>query len=781
MKRILPAFFGLIILLPWLECPAAAETVEYHLTIAEKGVNFSGRPRTALAVNGTIPAPTLTFHEGDSARIHVTNAMREEASIHWHGMLIPNRMDGVPFITFPPIKPGETFDYVFPIRQHGTYWYHSHTMLHEQRGVYGALRILPRRGGASGDLDRTVVLSEWTDESPHEVLRWLKRGSEWPALQRGTSQTMLGALRAGKFGDYWKRELLRMPPMDLSDVAYDRFLANGEPEHAIAARPGQSVRVRIVDGAASSFFHLEFAGGPMTIVAADGQDVQPLKKERFLIGVAETYDVLVRPPGPGAYELRATAHDGSAWASIWIGSGERHPAPAVPHANLYNAMGQLKPSTIFALTPGGVMGMPDGAVKAGKFDHPGPMGGMMSMSEMMGMDDEMPGMKMDHGKPMSGHMKMSATQAMDGMRHEAPLPPDAHNGRKHTWDFSPLGPDVSSRQPLVMDGMGERPNAPYKELRAAKNTALSPHRPLREIRLTLDGDMQRYVWAINGQPIYSGDDIRIRKGETVRFIMINRTMMHHPMHLHGHFFRVINGQGDRSPLKHTVDVPPMETTVIEFAAEEVGDWFFHCHFLYHLESGMARLVHYEGFEPYPDTAAVRHRLYRDPFYFWGTADVLSTKTQGYLEFSNALNIFNLEWEAGWAHVSGTEVETTLLYERYFNRFFRLIAGVDTRGTITTSPLHYEDESERGVFGFMYRLPLNIDFDAWVDTDGGARFRIAKDIALTPRLSLGGEVRYDTHDDWEERVHLDYMLSREVSVLGQWHSDYGWGVGMRVRF
>ncbi len=765
---------------------AGAATVEYHLTITEKMVNFTGKSRPAIAVNGTIPAPTLTFHEGDLARIHVTNAMKQDASIHWHGMLIPNRMDGVPYVTYPPIKPGETFDYVFPIRQHGTYWYHSHTGLQEQQGVYGALRILPRSGGVSGDLDRTVVLSDWTDENPKEVLRWLKRGSEWPALQRGTSQTVLGALRAGKEGDYWKRELLRMPPMDLSDVAYDRFLADGEPEHHIAAKPNETVRVRIVDGSSSTFFHLQFASGPLTIVSADGQDVVPLKKDRFLIAVAETYDVLVRPPGPGAYELRATAHDGSAWTSIWIGSGERHPAPSVPHANLYNAMGKLKLENIFALTPGGTMGMPDREVDAGKFDKPGVMGGTMTMQEMMGMKPgqmKMGGkMKMNHDMSMKGKMQMD-DMAMDHseITGEAEPPANPHNGKRHTWDFAPLGPDVSSRQPLVMDGMGPRPGSPYKDLRSVKRTAFSPDRPLHEIRLTLEGDMERYVWSINNKPIYASDSIKIRKGETVRFIMINRSMMHHPMHLHGHFFRVINGQGDYSPLKHTVDVPPMQTTVIEFAAEEVGDWFFHCHLLYHLDSGMARVVHYEGFEPYPDTAAVRYKLYQDPFYFWGTADVLSNMTQGYVQLSNALNIFNLEWEAGWHDVPDTEVENTILYERYFNRFFRLLAGADLNGTIKTDPFGYTSDSNRGVFGLMYKLPLNFDSMIWVDTDGGARFRIAKDIPLTPRLILGGEVRYDTHELWEERVHLDYMLSKNVSILGQWHSTYGWGVGLRVRF
>jgi hypothetical protein len=495
-----------------------AATVEYHLTIAEKVVNFTGKPRQALTVNGSIPAPTLTFREGDLARIHVTNSTNVDSSIHWHGLLLPNRMDGVPFVTFPPIRPGETFHYEFRIRQHGTYWYHSHTALQEQKGLYGAFVILPRRGGVSGDRDKAVVLSDWTDEDPHEVLRWLKRGSEWPALQRGTSQSMFGAMRVGKLGDFWKRELLRMPPMDLSDIAYDRFLANGEPEHRIAAKPRESVRVRIVDGSASTFFYLQFAGGPMTIVSADGQEVRPVKKDRVLIGVAETYDLLVRPPGPGAYELRATAHDGLAWTSIWIGEGERHPAPEVPRANLYNSMGRMKPSNIFALTPGGTMGMSDREVEAGKFDHPGVMGGMMTMEEMMG------DMKMDHG----------------GMTMDHGATASPHFGKKHQWDFTPFGPDISSRKPLVMDGMGPRPGPPYEALRAVKNTALPAGNPVREVRFTLDGDMERYVWSLNNKPLFASDSIKIERGENVRFIMINRTMMHHPMHLHGHFLALLN-------------------------------------------------------------------------------------------------------------------------------------------------------------------------------------------------------------------------------------------------
>jgi hypothetical protein len=196
---------------------------------------------------------------------------------------------------------------------------------------------------------------------------------------------------------------------------------------------------------------------------------------------------------------------------------------------------------------------------------------------------------------------------------------------------------------------------------------------------------------------------------------------------------------------------------------------------------MARVVHYEGFSPYPDTAAIRDKLTRDSFYFWGEADILSNMTQGHLDLANTRNIFELEWEVGWDNVPDTAWETTILSARYFNCFFRLIAGMNTEGTLTTGPLDFYIESNRGVIGFIYKLPLNIDTTAWADTDGGARIKAAKSIPLTPRLHLGGEVEYDTHDDWEGRVHLDYMMSRSASVIGQWHSEYGWGAGLRWRF
>ncbi len=378
-----------IILILFASLPARAATVEYQLTIAREEVQLTGKPVRAMTINGVIPGPTLRFQEGDIARIHVHNRMNVDTSVHWHGILVPPDMDGVPYISFPPIQPGATFTYEFPIRQSGTYWYHSHTNLQEQSGVYGPIVIEPRSKGPRADRDHVVLFSDWTDEDPHQVNRTLKRGSEWYAIQKGSGQSILGAARLGLLGDYFRRELQRMPAMDLADVAYDRFLANGRPETFLSAKPGETVRLRVIDGSATTYFHLEFAGGPMTIIAADGQDVEPVHQNRFLIGVAEVYDLLVKVPTSGAYEFRATAHDGSGYASVWIGDGDRHPAPAVPKPNLYHTMGDISLKQIFALTPSGTMGMPDNRVQAGHFDRPGMMGmGSMAGGAGAGMESQ---------------------------------------------------------------------------------------------------------------------------------------------------------------------------------------------------------------------------------------------------------------------------------------------------------------------------------------------------------------------------------------------------------
>ena len=767
-----------------------AEIVEYELTIRQQEINITGKPAQGMTINGGIPGPTLRFKEGDIARIHVNNKMNVETSIHWHGILVPPDMDGVPYISFPPIAASTTFTYEFPIRQSGTYWYHSHTGMQEQSGVYGSIVIEPRHKHHHTDRDYVILVSDWTDENPHAVLRTLKRGSEWYSLQKGSGQSIFGAARLGMLSDYFKRELQRMPPMDIADVAYDRFLANGKPESSLFALPGETLRLRIIDGSATTYFYLEFAGGPMQIISADGQDVEPVEEKRFLIGVAETYDVLVHLPATGSFEFRATAHDGSGYTSVWIGSGKQHPAPDVPKPNLYHSMGHISLKNIFAPTPAGAMDMSDSKVNAGMFDKPGMMD-MGPMNDMKNMDHGLETSKMkmkgmnhqsasDH-KPHHTDMQMTHPDAtkkgMDHESHDMKMPtPDVRFGKKFGADFGFLAADASSSKNVAIDGMDpRRPWAPYAKLRAVKSTAFAKDKPTRNIRLTLDGDMERYVWFLNNKPLSESDYIQIHEGEIARFIMINRTMMHHPMHLHGHFFRVINGQEDHAPLKHTVDVAPMSTTVIEFDANEVGDWFFHCHLLYHMESGMARMVHYEGFTPAPEVSAIRPKLYKDFWYFWGQADILSNMTEGFLMFSNTRNILSADWKVGWQDVDETEWEGIFTWRRYFNSFLSIFAGADLMGE--------EDELDktRGVIGLNYLLPLNIESRAWIDSDAGARINLDKEFELTPRFKLVGEAEYDTHKLWEGSVGLNYTVHRNASLMVRWHSEYNWGIGAQIRF
>lgn len=784
----LPFLIAVALLMPVAK--ASAATVEYDLTIARQEVNFTGDPVQAMTLNGQLPGPTLRFTEGDHAVIRVHNQMDMETSVHWHGILLPNNMDGVPFVTYPPIAPGQTFTYEFDLRQSGTYWYHSHTLFQEQRGLFGSLVIAPK---AEGEFDRmrdqVVMLSDWTDEDASSVLHTLKRGSEWYSIRKGSGQSILGAARLGMLGAYFSRELQRMPPMDLSDVYYDRFLLNGAPQQSLAAKPGERIRLRVIVGSASTFFYLQFSGGPMQVIAADGLPVQPFDEQRLLIAVAETYDVIVTVPAEGSYEFRATAHDGSGQASLWVGSGPRHAAPDIPFPNLYVNMGRLSPKRVLALTPGGSMGMPDSDVRAGKFDQPG-MNGMGGMKDMdhgaMAQDaGEMnhsamaPTPAMEHaghdmGSMAQEGMPINAADAIGRVRpgmipHEKLLTP------RGTW-LGLLAEDVSSKASLAVDGMSsERPGPPYDKLRALQPTAFDAQRPAREIRLTLDGDMERYVWFLNNKPLSETDHIEIKQGEVVRFIMINRTMMNHPMHLHGHFFRVLNAQGEYSPLKHTVDVAPMTTTVIEFAAEEFGDWFFHCHLLYHMMSGMARVVHYEDYTPDPATAAVRPRLYHDKFELFGHVDGLSQMAQGVLFYANTRHVFSAEWQAGWQQVDGMAWEATPAYDYYLNRFATIFAGVNLDGTDN------QIENHEGVFGLRYLLPLNISSRVWVDTAGEFQFAVGKHLEFTPRLAVFSEAEYDTRDRWEIRAGTSYMLDKHISLIGQWHSEFGWGGGLRMEF
>lgn len=789
---------------------ARAETVEYDLTIDRETVNITGKDRPAITINGGIPGPVLEFTEGDNAVMRVHNRLDVPTSIHWHGLLIDPAMDGVPFVSFPPIEAHSTFEYRFHLRQSGTYWYHSHSELQEQKGHYGVIVIHPKNPRHRVDHDVPVIFSDWTDESTHEVSRTLRRGSEWYSIKKGSAISLLEGAKYGMLDQFFQRELVRMPEMDISDVWYPAFLVNGREEIFVDAKPGDTVRLRLVDGSATTFFYGEWAHGPMTIISADGLPVEPVKHDRLLVGVAETYDVLVTVPGEGAWEFRCTSHDATGHASIWIGDrdGERHHAPDVPVPNLYYSMGKPTLDKIFALTPAGTMGMPDRKVKMGMFDTPGMtmnMGGMDS-GEMPGMnhgggmkrknalntglageppheEKPRPGMGMSlpsetGGGMNNGSMSGMGHSQMGGMEHDKPMK------KKSGGMDMQMGPSIGgplegtyfkNGREMVVDGMNpKRPLPPYPKLRAIHSTAPDPSKPVREIRLTLDGDMDRYVWFLNNKALHEDDQIHIREGEVVRFIMINRTMMYHPMHLHGHFFRVINGQGDRSPLKHTVTVMPMATTVFEFEADEVGDWFFHCHLLYHMHNGMARVVQYEGFTPDPETQAVRHKLFEVDPYFYGAGDFMSHMTEGFFEFAGIRYSGLAQWEVGWGDIPETEYEIQLTGNYFHNRFLSLFAGTEL-----TNSEAYPDA--RGIFGYRYPLPMLISTFGWVDTEGEFRFGATKSYPITDRLHVFGEVEYDTLNDWEWVAGLEYIIGKNISAVGNYHSEFGVGGGVTVRF
>ena len=321
-----------------------------------------------------------------------------------------------------------------------------------------------------------------------------------------------------------------------------------------------------------------------------------------------------------------------------------------------------------------------------------------------------------------------------------------------------------------MTADNERPLSPYKKLRSVGNSSLPKKNPTREVVLTLTGDMERYIWSINGEILSADNMIRIRHGENVRFVLINKTMMHHPMHLHGHFFRVINGQGDYSPLKHTVDVPPLATQIIEFEANEYNDWFFHCHILYHAKSGMARVVSYEDKELDVDLKKIRHRLYKDSWNptIIGTAQ--SHMTDGVAVLSNSKNILSATWQVGWQNVDKTEQDVELAYDRYFNRFLNVFGGINLT-----------NDYERGILGIRYLLPFNIDSTFRFDSEGEFRVELSQGLQLTSRFEVFGDVEYDTESKEEWLLGGKYIFSKNMALTGQYHSDFGAGAGLEFRY
>ena len=726
----------------------SAEVVEYELTIDTGTIDVIGEPVEALTVNGGVPGPVLEFTEGDVARIHVHNRLDVGSSVHWHGLLLPNAEDGVPNLTFPGIAPNSTFTYEFPLIQAGTYWYHSHSGLQEQRGVYGAIVIHPR-GPERVPADREIVavLSDWTNERPDRVMGLLKSGNEWYAIERNTNQSVWGALRRGRIVDFLRREWQSMPENEISDVAYDAFLINGKRDHRIPAEPGETIRLRIVNAGAASYFYVQFAGGPMTIVAADGLDVEPVSQDRFLIAIAETYDVIVTVPERGAYEFRATAQDGSGHVGLVIGEGDLTLAPEVPRPNYYiNSMnsGYLRSMWRSAIDVGGDVTVTPADRSAEDDSHAG--------HAMHGMDQDLAAEPDPHAHHRGHASDGAATNATDDSK-SMDMPMGGH-GHMHMAEPQP-----------------GRPPTPYPELRSVHDTEITGARPTRTVELNLTGDMERYVWSMNGHILRPSNTIRIQRGERVRFVLSNRTMMNHPMHLHGHFFRVLNGQGERSPLKHTVDMAPMTTTVIEFDANEEKDWFFHCHVLYHMKGGMARVVHYEGTEVDAATLAVRPRLYHDPWYAFGGVAVLSQMSDGFAQVSKTRHIFGVGWEVGY---DDGEYDVTGTYSYYVNRYLNLFGGVNAY-----------DEADigsdvRGVAGVSVLLPFQLRSNIWGATDDSFRWMIGRELQLTRRVAAFADAEYDSKTDWEWVAGGEIVVTRWLSLVGQYHSEFGAGGGVRLR-
>jgi FtsP/CotA-like multicopper oxidase with cupredoxin domain len=675
---------------------AWAKVVEYSFNVDYKTVNFTGNNIQAMAVGGSIPAPTIEATVGDTLRVTFHNKMAVETSVHWHGILLPNDQDGVPYLTTPPIKAGTSFTFEYPVIHHGTYWYHSHTGLQEQRGVYGSIVFHPEGGERiKSDSDAVVVLSDWTDENPNRVMHNLKKSDDYYALKKDSVQSWLKVIQHGpeaiknRIDGAW----MRMGPMDISDVGYDAFLANGEKTHTLSdVKAGETVRLRVINAGASTYFNIEYAGGPMTIVAADGVDVEPFQVDRQRIAIAETFDVILTLPSSGAYEFRATSEDGTGFSSVILGEGALHKAPDIPRPNPF------------------------------LMDHS--MHGQHSADQS---GEATGGMAMDHSK----HAAMG--HSMNAMEHTTDTPSQMQE---------------------------------YELLRSPEPTNFDAGNPRRIVNLELTGDMERYAWSFNNKVLSEDSKILIRRGETVLFVLDNKTMMHHPIHLHGHFFRVLNGQGEYSPLKHTVSVPSMQTVTIEFYANEEKDWFFHCHNLYHMKSGMTRVISYENStQSTPNSLAP---LFSDRHWFYFADLAAQTSfSNGELMAENTRNAVILEYD--WDYDDEYEVE--LVYERSLNRFFEVYVGAEKEQ-------EEEDEDESSAFlGLHYLLPLLIEADIRLDSEGESRLALGSELQLTDRVSF----EWETNTDSEYRLQLEYEINKRFSLVGGYDDQYEWGAGFELKY
>jgi len=722
---------------------------EYTLTLKQEKVNKAGKEIMGMTINGTIPGPILEFTEGEYAVIYVKNEMDVETSIHWHGLLLPNFYDGVPYLTTPPIEPGHTLKYEFAIKQSGTYWYHGHTMLQEQVGVFGSFIIHPKKETLTYDKELVLMLSDWTNEKPMSVLRNLKRGNEWYNYRKGTSTPLNRVIKRGALGaqlKFWKQ---RMEGADVADIYYPAFLINGEksieyPEF----KPGEKVRLRVIDGGASTSFWITFGGGNPILVSADGLDIVPVKKNKTFIAIAEAYDYIITIPESGKIEFKITAQDGSGTASAFLGNGETLKAPDLKQPDKIGMMMKMAKMDMKM----GAHALKFRPKKDERYEMKKEYGMQMSNKEMAGMK-----MKGSDTMKMPKETSVKEEEKEDSMKMET-----KENTSPYTYDY----------------------------LKSPEKTNFDKDIPVKEILLNLTGNMQRYIWSMNGVPLSETDKIKIKGNQVTRIILNNLTMMHHPMHLHGHFFRVLNKNGDYSPLKHTVNVPPMESVTIEFYGNEYGDWFFHCHILYHLMGGMARVISYDTprdirMKGFPIKTGVAET---DRYYSWGLLDVASNAISLNVSTSNIRNQFNVSFEYGW----NENLEAEVTYEYYLHDYLRIFGGVNIENEIIDNLNQFNTIA---VAGIRYLAPYLFSLDARIDSELRTRVSLGRSIMLFPRFSIFGYYEYQidlgivnnlpTNKDYVSETvwsaGAEYMLSRNFSLLASYDNRFGAGGGLSIRF
>ncbi|WP_236191705.1 copper resistance system multicopper oxidase [Pseudomonas pharyngis] len=526
---------------------------DFELFIGETPVNFTGQPRTALTINGSLPGPLLRWREGDTVTLRVRNRLKDSTSIHWHGILLPANMDGVPGLSFKGIEPGGVYVYQFKVRQHGTYWYHSHSGLQEQAGVYGPLVIDAREPEPFHyDRDYVVMLSDWSDEDPASLMNTLKKQSDYYNFHKRTVGDFIHDIGEKGWGatvaDRTMWAQMKMNPTDIADVsgATYTFLMNGHaPDNNWTGlfRPGEKLRLRLINGSAMTYFDVRIPGLKMTVVAADGLHVKPVSVDELRIAVAETYDVIVEPAAD-AYTLFAQAMDRTGYArgTLAARAGLSAPVPA------------LDPRPLVTMDDMGMGGMDSGGMNHGSMD----MSGMDHSSMNMG--------------PMQSHPdseKDNPLVDMQAMTTAAKL------------DDPSLGLRNNGRRVLT-----------YADLRSTFEDP-DGRDPSRTLELHLTGHMEKFAWSFNGIKFSDAEPLLLKYGERIRLVLVNDTMMTHPIHLHGMWSDLEDENGNFQVRKHTIDMPPGTRRTYRVTADALGRWAYHCHLLYHMEMGMFREVRVE--------------------------------------------------------------------------------------------------------------------------------------------------------------------------------------------